>query len=405
MGTKLLSSYDFVIIGGGISSYLLSALLAKKDFTIAVLQEHDLNESQIVESYSIIPLNYLRIHSIPYSEQSYKNKSTSTYVERFINLEKFFFPKLKQPLTLESSLFYNYKQLGIINHQLFFKFLISLVEKEENIEIITLNKNIQISKASENEELNQYTITIDENKELIPVDKLLLTDTMALEFFKKDLDLKNKESYKYIFKVNEILADSINHYFIPEGAETKIITLLPCAKYSIIEFVTDEKLDNPNSQKLITFLEEKFNLTFTDLEHITTEITFKHEIVNGQSKNTIIPQNFLLTFPFGAGLHRLLESIFSASIYFEEKNMQEYHNWLQKVTNVYEKFHTVFLAQNNQKNLHSFGKIINQKDINHLNIFSTTLINFRIGMALKHQNMTKQDIKNFFNLLTHSIIQ
>ena len=405
MSTRLLSSYDFVIIGSGISSYLLSALLAKKGFTIAVLQEHELNESQILESYSIVPLNYLRIHSIPYSELSYKNKSTSAYVERFIKLEKIFFSKLNTYKTLKSSLFYNYKQLGIINHKLFFKFLGSLVEKEENIEIITLNKDLFVSKASKDKELNQYTITIDETQEFIPADKLILTDAMALEIFEKDLHSNNKKSYKHTFKVSEILADSINHYFISDETETQIITLLPCAKYSIIEYVTEQKLENPTSEKLLSFLEEKFNLTPANLKYLTTELAFKHEIHTNQKDYAIIPENFLLAFPFGAGLHRVLESIFSASLYFEEKNMQGYNDWLLKVTNVYEKFHTVFLSQNNQKNLHSFGKIVNQKDINNLNIFSIAFINFRIGLALNNQNIIRQDIKNFFNLLTHSIIQ
>ena len=139
MSNLLPEKVDFVIIGEGINSLLVSVLLAKKGYQIALLSE-DLNILKTYPtSYALLPLSFLRIHSIPYSEISLKNKSVTAFIERYINLEKYSLPKDGDS---HNWFFHSSKQLGIVNTTKFALFLRSLVELEDNIYIFPPHEDI-----------------------------------------------------------------------------------------------------------------------------------------------------------------------------------------------------------------------------------------------------------------------
>ena len=396
------SSFDFVILGENIRSLFLAALLIKKNYHVLVLENNPNQALNYLDDYSIIPLSFLRSYSIPYSERSLKSKSNSAYIERFFNLEKYIYPRTNGS---QNWIFCNRKQLGIVNHDLFNKFLHSLVDKEKNLQILEFGENIKIKK-QQSSSSNEYLLTIDSNEILIPSDKIIIADFQVAINLGISFLLPEYMGYKYIFKINEILSDSINHYFLVNSKETKLISILPCSNFSIIELLSEQDFDNPLTSDFLSFLQITFDDSFENIVFVRKEITYKkiHYSKEGEILNSIriIPDKLSFPFPVISNLLIALESIFVISSSLDAKYYREYILFMQQIADNHSKFNLNFFNPSNNEFINSFFKMMHGKDLSYINIISRYILQTEFKYKFKSQNLTGFDFKGFVRILTHS---
>ena len=110
----------------------------------------------------------------------------------------------------------------------------------------------------------------------------------------------------------------------------------------------------------------------------------------------------MLAFPFIADLFVLLKSCFKMSIHLESNSMSNYHTWLHFETNRYTKFNNLIFGPKSKEILDKIGKILHRKDVGNINVLSKQLVNYRITKLFTNENLAKEDVSTFFQILTHS---
>ena len=365
--------------------------------------ESSFSHEESTNEYSIVPLSFLRMHSIPYTEKSFKNKSITGFVERFINLEKYIISRTN---TSYNWLFRNTKQLGIVNHILFEKFIKSLIEKDKNFHKIVLEENSKLEMISKDDVLTGLQITINSQYVEFPNSKIIVSGSIFENKFAFDSFSKEKIIYKYIFKIDEVLSDSVNHYFISDSTDNSqinLITILPCSNFSIIEYCTYKNVENPLSNKESAFLEENFDVSIDKLNLIKKDITYKKISFTNKLGLKIIPDEFSLSFPIHSSLFLSLVYTFGISSAIDNHNVTEYFQSVQNIANTYSKFISLVLGEQKEDFNNKFGKLLNAKDIGYINFASMQYLKLKFNFKFKSISLTVTDFKNFLVLLTNSI--
>lgn len=399
MGTTSPSKYDFVIIGSGTNALLLAMLLTKKNYSIAVVGDKTTDSNVLDEEYSVVPLSFLRIHSIPYSEISFKNKSTTAFIERFCNLEKFVFQRKTGPTNWIAR---SSKQLGIVNHKIFHRFVTTLITKESQVTFLNIGEQVSIAKATETPDTNNYELKIQSERYTVPATKIIITNPSLASVLEVNYFSVADKGFKYVLKTNEIFSDAITHYFVMFNNEKTQVSILPCSTFSIIEFNTQEPLENPISEELLSFLEKNFDEQVQDLELIRTDTTFKTISIMEMNGMNLIPNRFMVPFPFISNLFFSLVAIFSFSHSLEPDRTIIYSDWFKQWVENYAKLNNFLLASNDDENIHDFGSLIHGKDVVYINSISKMLVKLKFTKMFKNQNLTTKDFQYFIEILNQS---
>ena len=385
------SKINYVIIGSGISSYLLSILLAKKFRTIYLLVDKTGNENIHSHDFSLVPISFLNLHSIPFNEIGFKNKSPDAYIERFIYFQKFFLPKSKSK-GVSDWLFHKYKQFGIVNHQLFFTYITKLAEKEPNLKIIKSENHLQIDKIEIEGNLRKYKIYNESINIQILEQNLIISDAIISKLFSNPLPNNENSINKYTLKTDEILSDSVSHYFFTDTESLKQLSIYPCKNQSIIKIYTENKVHDPLTDDLIRFLQKKFDLTNQDIELISNDVVYTKINLFNSGLVKIIPEKTLFSYALISDLFFRLESIFTLSLSLDPEVELDYANWLQEKLNYYNQVNSFFLGGHKSFNLNSLGKILSGKDVDHINRISEYFVRFRLKRIFKKEKNPDLDI-------------
>lgn len=392
---------DFVLIGATVNTLLLAVLLSKENYGVILFEDEIDNERLKIEEYDYIPLDFLRAHSIPYSELSIKNKSADAFIERNVDLEKYFFPKLHAKDSL-NWMFFNSKQLGIVNMIKFRSFIKSLVSKYSKIKILPIDKNFSIKKRI-NDEILTYEIQSTTNTMMVAYDKMVFSDT-AFNKYLGEIPVKNTyQTFKYSYKVEGIFSDSISHYFFNTGNEIDYLSIFPCSSFSIIEYTSTKEFVNSISEIVIEFLKNKFEISVSDLFFLKQDLGFRKMKYTGAELVNIIPEDNVLAFPFIMNFFTSLKSAFYLSLCLESNTLAMYNQWLISNLVSYTNMNDLLFGENKDINLNKLGKLLNNKDIRSINIISKQIVDLRFALEFKQQGLSKLDLKSLLQILTHSI--
>lgn len=353
--------------------------------------------------FSLVPLDFLRLHLIPYSEMSIKNKSYDGYIERFFNLQKFFIPKSNnfENKIIDYWLSYNRKPLGLMNQNLFFRFITSLINRDF-ITIIQELDDIKIENVNSNDfkiiKFNQEKIEIETNR-------IFINDELIENLFENDpiKYLNSEKCYKYWLKANELLSDSSEHYFYKENNSTKLINILPAYNCTYIEFISREPLSNPLSDNFVCFLEKKFDFDCSNLEYLHSEEIFYNVKFEQNVNFFIIPNKIILSSSMLSKTYLELICIFKLLQYVKTFNIHEYYVWLNEKNNQLFFFIKYFLNSANEKNVNKYGKLLNKKNLNKINGLSKLLLNLKLKYLLSNKELSLTDKAIFLQILTNSI--
>lgn len=174
---------------------------------------------------------------------------------------------------------------------------------------------------------------------------------------------------------------------------------MPCSKFTIIEYNTDQELENPISNELISFLEKNFDEPLNHIEHLRTEITFKKITFDSSSDIKVIPNRSILPFPIISNLFLSLVAIFTFSTNLDTKSILNYGEWLELHAKNYSKLNLFFLDPEKLENIHNYGSLIHGKDIYYINSISRFILRSRFNSKFKKQNLTKTDFQIFTQIL------
>lgn len=399
MSTTLPSKYDFVIIGSGTNALLLSMLLTKKNYSIALVGDTSSNNGVLEEEYSIVPLSFLKIHSIPYSEISLKNKSSTAFIERYCTLEKFVFQRSSGPTNWIAR---SSKQLGIVNHKVFHQYITTLVKKENQVTWLNVGDQVSIAKAPESPEAKNYILTIGSETYTIPAESILITDPSLASVLEVNFFSVAEKGYKYVLKTKEILSDAITHYFVTLNKGKAEVSILPCSTFSIIEFNTQEQLENPITEELLSFLETNFDESIENIELVRTDTTFQTITITEMYGMKVIPNRYMVPYPFISNLFFSLVAIFSFSNSLEGDSTIIYSEWFTLWVENYAKLNKFLLGSNEHENIQDLGSLLHGKDIVYINSISKVLLNLKFENRFKNQNLTKSDFQFFLEILNQS---
>ena len=392
---------DFVLIGATVNTLLLAVLLSKENYNVLVFEDETDNDLSKIEEYDYIPLDFLRAHSIPYSEQSIKNKSSDAFIERNVGLEKYFFPKLHAKDSL-NWMFFNSRQIGIVNKIKFGRFIKSLVFKYSKVKILPIDQNFVIKKIKIDEIL-RYEIHSTINTITVAFNKVIFSDTAFYKYLGEMPVQRSNKTFKYSYKVEGIFSDSISNYFFNTEDEIDYLTIFPCSSFSIIEYTSTKELMNPISEILIEFLKNKFEISVSDLLFLKKDLGFRKIVYIGAEPVNIIPESNVLAFSFILNFFTSLKSAFYLSLCLESNTMAMYNQWLISNLISYTSMNELLFGENKDDSLNKLGKILNNKDIRSINIISKQIVDLRFRLEFKQQGLSKMDLKSLLQILTHSI--
>lgn len=403
MSSEDISNIDCVIIGDSISSILLAILLAKKRDNVLFIRNSNGFGKLFNQHYSLVSLNFFRVHSIPYNELGIKNKSSDTYIERFITFEKWFLPKNSR-IKHDFNFFYTFRQFGVVNHQLFKNFLNKLLNKEKTLLVDSINDSFELIKLGDNKANSFFKIKTSNREIEVPSNKVIMTDIIFKDYLKEKFVTTKLPIFKYQLKVDELLSDSVNHYFFGSERAIKKITIIPCSKFSIIELFSMEEVMDPLNIDIIEFLENKYDIHSSELEFQFKEMLYLD--INSEILKylNIIPSHILFSYPIQSALFTKLEASLYLSIDLDNETIIKYNDWLKQTFDKYNLVNRFFMDNESEDIRLLMMKLIKNKDIAHMNKISKFLINIRFNLSFKRKNLIFKEFETIIKILSYSEI-
>ena len=277
----------------------------------------------------------------------------------------------------------------------------SLIDQEKNIFVLPFNEGTIPQRANNSPESTDFKYNFGTQELILPAQRIVVTNDQLAQNYGLTISKKDKTRFKYLLKVQEVLSDSINHYFVKQEDNHSLISVFPCSKFTIIEYNTEQHFTDQLPDEEISFLENQLGESLQDIELI--DIKENSCEINYEKSQSVqlIPDSSTFSYPFISSLFTSLVAIFTFSANIDNSGSSTYEKWLIGEAKKISDLNSLLFRVDDTYSLHKFGKLFHGKDINYINIISNLIINLKFKFTFTNKNLTSLTYQNIINILNH----